>query len=165
MLVLVGRLSAGAYGSKKLVLLAFLFSICHLQNYEQTIILEWATQGNDDVMRSLAQKSCFCSNRGTWVRMHKNTRKQIICFLVTQKRNSVSKTPKLFRFQDTKTFRFQDTKTFHFWDTKMEFHFHSTQNKILFPLYLKWNSVSTPLETKFCFWINPNRLGVEDVDC
>ncbi len=33
-LVLVGRPSAGAPGSKKLVLLAFLLSICHLQNYE-----------------------------------------------------------------------------------------------------------------------------------
>ena len=40
MLVLVGWLPAGAGGSKKSVLLAFLFSICHLQNYEQTIILE-----------------------------------------------------------------------------------------------------------------------------
>ncbi len=39
-LVLVGRLPAGARGSKKLVLLAFLFSIHYLQNYEQTIILE-----------------------------------------------------------------------------------------------------------------------------
>ncbi len=39
-LVSVGRLPAGACGSKKLVLLAFLFSIRHLQNYEQTIILE-----------------------------------------------------------------------------------------------------------------------------
>jgi hypothetical protein len=39
-LVLVGWLLALACGSKKLVLLAFLFSICHLQNYEQTIILE-----------------------------------------------------------------------------------------------------------------------------
>ncbi len=34
-LVLVGRPSAGARGSKKLVLLAFLLSICHLQNYEE----------------------------------------------------------------------------------------------------------------------------------
>jgi hypothetical protein len=40
MLVLVGRLSAGALGSKKSVLLAFLISIHHLQNYEQTIFLE-----------------------------------------------------------------------------------------------------------------------------
>jgi hypothetical protein len=40
MLVLVGRPSAGAHGSKKLVLLAFLLSIHHLRNYEQTIILE-----------------------------------------------------------------------------------------------------------------------------
>jgi hypothetical protein len=39
-LVLVGRLSTGARGSKKLVLLAFLFFIRHLQNYEKTIILE-----------------------------------------------------------------------------------------------------------------------------
>ncbi len=39
-LVSVGRLSTGARGSKKLVLLAFLFFICHLQNYEKTIILE-----------------------------------------------------------------------------------------------------------------------------
>jgi hypothetical protein len=35
MLVLVGRPKAGACGSKKLVLLAFLLSICHLQNYEE----------------------------------------------------------------------------------------------------------------------------------
>jgi hypothetical protein len=35
MLVLVGRPSAGARGSKKSVLLAFLFSIHHLQNYEE----------------------------------------------------------------------------------------------------------------------------------
>ncbi len=40
MLVSVGRPSAGACGSKKLVLLAFLLSICHLQNYELSIILE-----------------------------------------------------------------------------------------------------------------------------
>jgi hypothetical protein len=40
-LVLVKQLaSAGAHGIKKLVLLAFLFSIRHLQNYEQTITLE-----------------------------------------------------------------------------------------------------------------------------
>jgi hypothetical protein len=36
MLVLAGRPSAGACGSKKLVLLAFLLSIHHLQNYEKT---------------------------------------------------------------------------------------------------------------------------------
>ncbi len=35
MLVLVGWPSAGARGSKKSVLLAFLFSICHLQNFEE----------------------------------------------------------------------------------------------------------------------------------
>ncbi len=35
MLVLVGRPSAGARGSKKMVLLAFLLSIRHLQNYEE----------------------------------------------------------------------------------------------------------------------------------
>jgi hypothetical protein len=35
MLVLVGRPSAGAGGSKKLVLLDFLLSIHHLQNYEE----------------------------------------------------------------------------------------------------------------------------------
>ncbi len=35
MLVSVGRPSAGARGSKKLVLLAFLLSICHLQDYEE----------------------------------------------------------------------------------------------------------------------------------
>jgi hypothetical protein len=35
MLVLVGRPSAGARGSKKIALLAFLFSIRHLQNYEE----------------------------------------------------------------------------------------------------------------------------------
>jgi hypothetical protein len=35
MLVLVRRPAAGARGSKKSVLLAFLFSICHLQNYEE----------------------------------------------------------------------------------------------------------------------------------
>jgi hypothetical protein len=40
MLVSVGQLSAGAHGSKKSVLLAFLYSIRHLQNYEQTSILE-----------------------------------------------------------------------------------------------------------------------------
>ena len=40
MLVLVGRPSAGARGSKKLVLLAFLLSIRLLQNYEHSIILE-----------------------------------------------------------------------------------------------------------------------------
>ncbi len=34
-LVLVGRPSSGARGSKKSVLLAFLLSICHLQNYEE----------------------------------------------------------------------------------------------------------------------------------
>jgi hypothetical protein len=34
-LVLVGQPSAGARGSKKLVLLAFLLSIRHLQNYEE----------------------------------------------------------------------------------------------------------------------------------
>jgi hypothetical protein len=34
-LVPVGRPSAEAHGSKKLVLLAFLLSICHLQNYEK----------------------------------------------------------------------------------------------------------------------------------
>ncbi len=64
-LVSVRRPSAGARGSKKSVLLAFLFSICHLQNYDKTIILERATQGNNDVTRSLAQRSCFCFNRGT----------------------------------------------------------------------------------------------------
>jgi hypothetical protein len=35
MLMLVGRPSAGARGSKKLVLLAFLLSIRHLRNYEE----------------------------------------------------------------------------------------------------------------------------------
>jgi hypothetical protein len=35
MLVLVGWPPAGAHGSKKSVLLAFLFSIRHLQNYEE----------------------------------------------------------------------------------------------------------------------------------
>jgi hypothetical protein len=35
LLVLVKRPSAGAPGSKKSVLLAFLFSIRHLQNYEK----------------------------------------------------------------------------------------------------------------------------------
>jgi hypothetical protein len=35
MLVSVGRLSAGARGSKKSVLIAFFFSIRHLQNYEE----------------------------------------------------------------------------------------------------------------------------------
>ncbi len=40
MLVSVGRPSAGARGSKKLVLLAFLLSIRLLQNYEHSIILE-----------------------------------------------------------------------------------------------------------------------------
>ncbi len=35
MLVLVGQPSAGACVSKKLVLLAFLLSICHSQNYEE----------------------------------------------------------------------------------------------------------------------------------
>ncbi len=35
-LVLVRRPSAGARGSKKLVLLAFRLSICHLQNYEES---------------------------------------------------------------------------------------------------------------------------------
>jgi hypothetical protein len=40
MLVLVGRPSAGACGSKKWVLLAFLLSICLLRNYEHSIILE-----------------------------------------------------------------------------------------------------------------------------
>jgi hypothetical protein len=37
MLVLVGRPSAGARGSKKSVSLAFLISIHHLQNYEENI--------------------------------------------------------------------------------------------------------------------------------
>jgi hypothetical protein len=37
MLVPVGRPSTGACGSKKSVLLAFLFSICHLQNYEENL--------------------------------------------------------------------------------------------------------------------------------
>ncbi len=86
MLVLVGRPSAGARGSKKSVLLAFLLSIRLLQNYEHSIILEWATQGNDDVTRSLdkrsrfrfytrslPQRSHFCFNRSTWVRTHKKT--------------------------------------------------------------------------------------------
>ncbi len=40
MLVLVGWSSAGARGSKKLVLLAFLLSIHFLQNYEHSIILK-----------------------------------------------------------------------------------------------------------------------------
>ncbi len=40
MLVLVGRPSAGARGSKKVVLLAFLLSIYLLRNYEHSIILE-----------------------------------------------------------------------------------------------------------------------------
>jgi hypothetical protein len=40
MLVLVGRPSAGAHGSKKLILLAFLLSIHLLQKYEHSIILE-----------------------------------------------------------------------------------------------------------------------------
>jgi hypothetical protein len=35
MLVSVGWLSAGARGSKKSVLLAFLFTIHHLQNYDE----------------------------------------------------------------------------------------------------------------------------------
>ncbi len=35
MLVLVGQPSAGVCGSKKMVLLAFLLSIRHLQNYEE----------------------------------------------------------------------------------------------------------------------------------
>jgi hypothetical protein len=39
-LVLVGRPSAGARGSKKMVLLAFLLSISLLRNYEHSIILE-----------------------------------------------------------------------------------------------------------------------------
>ncbi len=73
MLVLVGRPSALARGSKKSVLLAFLLSICLLRNYEHSIILEWATQGNDDVTRSLAQRSRFHFNRSTWVHMHKKT--------------------------------------------------------------------------------------------
>jgi hypothetical protein len=39
-LVLVRWLPAGVRGIKKSVLLAFLFPICHLRNYEQIIILE-----------------------------------------------------------------------------------------------------------------------------
>jgi hypothetical protein len=38
--MLVGQPSAGARGSKKMVLLAFLLSILLLQNYEHSIILE-----------------------------------------------------------------------------------------------------------------------------
>jgi hypothetical protein len=39
-LMLVGRPSAGAHGSKELLLLAFSLSICLLRNYEHSIILE-----------------------------------------------------------------------------------------------------------------------------
>ncbi len=53
---------------------------------------------------------------------------------------------------------------FCFRDTKTEFRFHSTQNKILFPLHSKWISVSTPLEKKSVsglhYSINPNTLSV-----
>ncbi len=62
----------------------------------------------------------------------KNTRKQNICFLVTRKQNSVSKTPKLFRF----------------WDTKLSI---SETPKLSVSETPKWNSISTPLKTKFCF--------------
>jgi hypothetical protein len=60
MLVSVGRPSSGACGSKKMVLLAFLLSICHLQNNE-----EKHGEINDDVARSFAQRSRFNFNRGT----------------------------------------------------------------------------------------------------
>jgi hypothetical protein len=162
-LVSVGRLPPGARGRKKSILLAFLFSIHHLQNYEQTIILEWATQRNDDVTRSLAQRSCFHFNRGTWVRTHKKTPGNKIpfpthtemefCFRDTKtipfprhQNYSVSETPKLFCFQDTKT-------EFCFHSTQNKICFHSTWNEIPFPLHSKQNSVS-----RVPYSINPNTL-------
>jgi hypothetical protein len=65
---------------------------------------------------------------------------------------SVSETPKLFVSEMPKL-SVSETPKWNSVSTPLEteFCFHSTQNKI--PLHLKRNSVSTPLETEFCFWI------------
>jgi hypothetical protein len=101
-LVLVGRPSAGARSSKKSVLLAFLFSIRHLQNYKEKHGEMMMYQGL--LLKDLVSTSTMVHE---YVRMKKHQETEIH-FLVTRKRNFVSET-------------------------------------------LKWNSVSIPLETKFCF--------------
>ncbi len=73
-------------------------------SFTNNYILEWATKGNDNVVRSFAQRFCFNFNRGTWVRMHEKTPGNGNPF--------PSHTETEFRFQDTET----------------EFCFHSKQN-------------------------------------
>jgi hypothetical protein len=86
----------------------------------------------------------------------KNTRKQNIRFLVTRKQNSVSKTPKLF-FPRHQNFLFPRHHNFPF-PRRQNFPFPRHQNRILFPLHSKQNSVSTPLETEFCFHSTRNKI-------
>ncbi len=93
-LVLVGRLSAGARGSKKSVLLAFLLSIRHSQNYN---ILEWGTQRNNNISRFFSQRSRFNFNRGTWVLTHEKIPGNGNPLLFPRH----SKTKFRFHFQDT----------------------------------------------------------------
>ncbi len=92
----------------------------------------------------------------------KNTRKQNIHFLVTRKQNSVSKTPKLsisktqiLSVSKTPNLSISETPKQNSISTPLEtkFCFHSTQNKILFPLHLKQNFVSG-----LHYSINPNTL-------
>jgi hypothetical protein len=96
MLVLVGRPLAGARGSKKSGLLAFLFSICHLQNDEEK---------HGEMMMSQDLSTSTVLREYVRTKKHQETK---IHFLITRKQNFISETPKR-------------------------------------------NSVSTPLETKFCF--------------
>ncbi len=147
MLALVGQPSTGARGSKNLVLLAFLLSIRLLRNYEHSIILEWATQGNDDVTRSLAQRSCFCSNRGTWVLTHEKHQETKDPF--------PSHTETEFRFQDTKTILSETPKLYFFVTSKLSI---SKTLKLSVSETPKRNSVSTPLKTKFCFHSSQNKI-------
>ncbi len=168
---LVGGPSAWACGSEKLVLQAFLLSIRLLRNSEHSNILEGATQGNDDVMRSLAQRSYFCFytisltqrsrfcfNRSTWVRTHKKDQETKhpfpshteteFCFWDTK--TILSETPKL-SISEMLKLSISETPKQNSVSTPLEtkFCFHSTWNGILFPLHLKQNS--TPLETEFRF--------------
>jgi hypothetical protein len=102
MLVLVGRPSAEACGSKKMVLLAFLLSICHLQNYEEK-------HGEMMMQQDLSLKDLVSTS--TMVREYvrtNNIRKRKSVFVSKTLRNGIpfpfprhSKTEFCFCFQDT----------------------------------------------------------------
>jgi hypothetical protein len=88
MLALVGWPSAGARGSKKMVLLAFLLSICHSQNYEgkhqETGICFLVTRKRNFVSETLKQNYVSARNE-IWFPSHAETE-----FRFHLKQNSVS---------------------------------------------------------------------------